>query len=183
MRDLALDLSECGPGFCDSQFVVPLDLEGTSVIRLSFETLNNSLDDLDVDDWSLVFLEGPKTALIMKGAQVAGCWGAGAEVLIASHTTAFDGGQVRTLVSTPVAVGDGLVRLDLDRPILPPATTRNSDGFAVEVALLSRNIVLEGARDESDSLLGGHLVVFRTPDVVQKLDGVDIRRQGYRNGR
>ena len=57
---------------------------------------------------------------------------------------------------------------------MPPISRRDDDNFAVEVALLSRNILFEGARDEADSLLGGHLIVFHTPNVAQLLSGVEF---------
>ena len=50
-----------------------------------------------------------------------------------------------------------------------------SADFAVEVALLSRNIVFEGGQGLKD---GGHLWIFQTPSVVQSIVGVDIQHFG-----
>ena len=171
-------MAECPPSSrqfvnCDSEFVVPPDFGADKVdeLRLSFET-PGSQAVFEVDDWHLQLVAGSKESLLVQENGVAGCWDKGAEILITSHTTDLESAQVRRLVSTPRSRGDGFVRLDLDEAIVPPVTVQDGDGFAVEVALLSRNILFEGATDDPDSLLGGHLIVLHTPDVQQKLQGV-----------
>jgi hypothetical protein len=158
--------------------VEEFDSDQVESIRLSFETFGGPTDNLDIDDWELVFLEGPKTAILVEEGGVAGCWDDGAEILITSHTLDFEAQQVRRIVGTPTSVGDGLVRLDLNEFVIPPVTRRESEDFAVEVALLSRNFVFEGATDESDSLLGGHLIILHTPHVMQTLEGVELKNFG-----
>lgn len=177
-------LAECPPSWrkwvvCESVFEMLEEFDSDQVesIRLSFETFGGPTDNLDIDDWELVFLEGPKTSILVAEDGVAGCWDDGAEILITSHTLDFEAQQVRRLVGT-TSVGDGLVRLDVDEFIIPPVTRRDSEDFAVEVALLSRNFVFEGATDESDSLLGGHLIVLHTPHVMQTLEGVELKNFG-----
>jgi hypothetical protein len=180
-----LRLVECPPSWrawvvCESVFemVEEFDSDQVESIRLSFETFGAPTDNLDIDNWELVFLEGPKTAILVEEDGVAGCWDDGAEILVTSHTLDFEAQQVRRIVGTPTSVGDGLVRLDLDQFVIPPVTRRDSEDFAVEVALLSRNFVFEGATDESDSLLGGHLIVLHTPHVMQTLEGVELKNFG-----
>jgi hypothetical protein len=180
-----LRLVECPPSsrtwvVCESVFemVEEFDSDQVESIRLSFETFGGPTDNLDIDDWELVFLEGPKTAILVEEGGVAGCWDDGAEILITSHTLDFEAQQVRRIVGTPTSVGDGLVRLDLNEFVIPPVTRRESEDFAVEVALLSRNFVFEGATDESDSLLGGHLIILHTPHVMQTLEGVELKNFG-----
>jgi hypothetical protein len=165
---------------CETVFEMLEEFDSDEVesIRLSFQTFGGPTDNLDIDSWELVFLEGPKTSILVEEDGVAGCWDDGAEILITSHTIDFEAQQVRRLVGTPTSVGDGLVRLDLDEFVIPPVTRRDSDDFAVEVALLSRNFVFEGATDESDSLLGGHLIVLHTPHVMQTLEGVELKNFG-----
>lgn len=109
---------------------------------------------------------------------IMGCWGRGSEILITSHSTDFESAQTRRLLTDPERYGEGLIRLRLDADIVPTVTELHNDGFAVEVALLSRNILFEGARDASDSLLGAHLMVMNTPVVKQLIQGVEFRNFG-----
>jgi hypothetical protein len=48
------------------------------------------------------------------------------------------------------------------------------------VALLSRNIVFEGAigEDEESDYHGGHLTVYHTPNVTQIIEGAEFRNFG-----
>jgi hypothetical protein len=116
--------------------------------------------------------------IIVQEAGVKGCWGNGAEILITSHTTDFESAQKRRIVGDPQPYATGLLRLTLDSAVIPPVTVQDGDGFAVEVALLSRNFVFEGAPDVSDDLLGGHLIVLSTPAVPQLIEGVEFRNFG-----
>jgi G8 domain len=125
-------------------------------------------------------IDGPLSTLLVPADGVSTCWSKGAEILITSHTTQMEDAQVRRLVKAPYSLnGDnGLVRLDLDKSIVPPVTARQDEGFEVEVALLSRNIVIQGAKDESDSLLGGHFMVMNTPKVAQVVEGIEFNNCG-----
>lgn len=57
----------------------------------------------------------------------------------------------------------GYVVIKLDASIARPITMKDSPDYAVEVALLSRNIVFEGADDDQNELHGAHFIVFHTP--------------------
>lgn len=109
---------------------------------------------------------------------IVGCWGKGAEVLITSHTTNFESAQTRRLAANPISTDDGYVKLKLDKWIRPPVTEKDGDGFAVEVALLSRNVLFEGVEDQRRPHLGGHLIVMNTPKIKQTLQGVELRNFG-----
>ena len=67
--------------------------------------------------------------------------------------------------------------LELDSDIKRPSTFEDNPNYAVEVALLSRNIVFEGAPDDSNDLHGAHLMVFLT-GTPQLLQGVEFRNFG-----
>jgi G8 domain len=125
-------------------------------------------------------IDGPRSTLLVPAGGVSTCWSKGAEILITSHTPRMEDAQVRRLVKSPYSLeGDnGLVRLDLDDDIVPPVTALQDEGFEVEVALLSRNIVLQGATDENDSLLGGHFMVMNTPKVAQVVEGIEFNNFG-----
>lgn len=80
--------------------------------------------------------------------------------------------MTRTIVGMRMA-GD-FVELDLDAPFVRPTTVLESVDFAVEVALLSRNIVFSS---DASAEVGGH-VEFRRTAAEQHLDGVDVRHFG-----
>jgi hypothetical protein len=165
---------------CKSVFLVPDDFDADRVedVCFSFETIGGQNNDLDVMDWRLELVEASTPTIIVQEEGVKDCWNKGAEILITSHTTDFESAQVRRLVASPQSYEDGLVQLHLNETIIPPVTVRDGDGFAVEVALLSRNIVFEGAKDESNTLFGGHLIVMNTPSVPQLIEGVEFRNFG-----
>jgi len=180
-----IDVAECPASQtvwveCTSTFTVVDDFDSDHVenIRFSFETPSDSLHSFDVDDWSLELEEKFMPSLIVPEDGVSGCWGSGAEILVTSHTIDFESSQVRRLVADPEPYAEGLVRLFLDNVIVPPVTELDGDGFAVEVALLSRNILFEGAIDQNDELLGAHLIVMHTPAVPQILVGMELRNFG-----
>ena len=113
------------------------------------------------------------TSIIVK-ASVDGQWLPGAELLITAHTRVWNDHQVRRIVSV-TAAQTGYVQLDLDAAIRRPTTIVESLDFAVEVALLSRNIVFEGGMDLQD---GGHFWIMHTPSVAQTIEGIDIQHFG-----
>lgn len=103
-------------------------------------------------------------------------WSEGAEILITSHTRVWNEQQVRTIKSVAPAES-GYVRVELDSSIVRPTTWKDSQDFAVEVALLSRNIKFMGGYDSNPDH-GGHFMVMHTPDVDQRVEGVEVRNFG-----
>ena len=115
----------------------------------------------------------PSTILVSNS--VIGKWGIGAQILITPHTRVWNQNQVRTIKSITLSGSNAAIELDM--PILRPTTIVESADFAVEVALLSRNIVFEGGADTTVSH-GGHFMVMNTPNVLQSIEGVDLRNFG-----
>ena len=115
------------------------------------------------------------TALIVS-ASIKDKWSIGADILITSHTREWTDQQVRKIVSiTPVTTPSGYVQINLNASIRRPTTMIESLDYAVEVALLSRNILLEGGADPLD---GGHFWILSTPQVVQSIEGIEIKHFG-----
>jgi hypothetical protein len=115
----------------------------------------------------------PTTLLVTNS--VIGKWGAGAQILITPHTRVWNENQVRIIKS--ITSYNGYAAIELDSPILRPTTTVESSDFAVEVALLSRNIVFEGGAD-TVAQHGGHFMIFHTPRVIQTIEGIDLQNFG-----
>ena len=136
---------------------------------------------LDYDDLSFTRSHGAVQSVIVS-KEVAGCWGEGSEILVTSHTTSStDHQQVRTI--TGVNVLEDTVSLALDSAILYPSTMRTDSATASAVALLSRNIKLDVdavAFTDNDPAMpqGGSLTVLATPNIVQKIGGIEITRFG-----
>jgi hypothetical protein len=115
---------------------------------------------------------------IIVDAAVRGKWAVGSEIVITSHTIKWDGHQVRTISQvTPFGSDGAYVALLLSSAIDRPTTLIDSPDFAVEVALLSRNIVVQGGSD-SNSFHGGHLMIMQTPKVQQYIEGIDFQNCG-----
>jgi hypothetical protein len=114
------------------------------------------------------------TAIIVPES-IQGKWSVGADILITSHTREWTDQQVRKITSVASSATSGYVQINLNTSIRRPTTILESSDYAVEVALLSRNILLEGGTDPSD---GGHLWILSTPRVVQTIEGLEIKRFG-----
>ena len=139
-------------------------------LPLGFPTWVHLYDVVDADS--------SRSSGLILPHMVQGQWGVGAEVLITSHTQRYDEEQVRTITNITGHTEFGYVVVELDSSIWRPTTIKDNANYAVEVALLARNIVFEGAKDDPNELHGAHLIVFHTPLVEQKLDGVEFRNFG-----
>lgn len=115
--------------------------------------------------------------IYLENFNVQGQWVTGAEVVITSHTRSPGNTQVRTIVAVSDAPVLGYSAYKLNAPILRPTTIVESPDMAVEVALLSRNILFEGGPDTT-TFHGGHFMIFHTPTIVQVIEGVEIKNFG-----
>ena len=163
---------------CENYFSITDQIDPSKIekVRFWFETIDAPAVDYLVDDFELTLSKPPKSGLLVPGHGIVDCWDEGAEVLITSHTIHTTDSQVRRLAHAPIPTGrNGMVRLELNESIVFPVTKQHDEGlFAVEVALLSRNIRFESPQDEDDPLIGGHFMVLQTPDVVQHIEGVEV---------
>ena len=164
---------DCHSKFSIVDTIEPADIEH---VRFWFETVNAPTVDYMVDDFVIEKAKPPKAEILVSGKGIVDCWDEGAEIVITSHTTNTADSQVRRLVHPPIPTGrGGMVRLELDDSIALPVTKKHDEGlFPVEVALLSRNIRFESPEDTDDPLIGGHFLVLRTPNVVQRIQGIEI---------
>ena len=133
--------------------------------------------DMDYDDLSVKLKHGPVTGLVVD-TSAKQCWGTGSEVLITSHTASWEGEQLGVIGGVSASSADGRVTISLTDPIVRPTTAVDDPNAATEVALLSRNILLEAADDNEDN--GGVLTVLNTVGEAQKLNGVEIKNFGQK---
>lgn len=115
---------------------------------------------------------------IVVNATVNQKWAPGAEILITSHSQRWDRQQVRKITNvSPFGSDKNYVTLQLNASLDRPTTLKESPDFAVEVALLSRNILFQGDVDAIKAH-GGHFWVMNTPKVQQQIEGVDFKNFG-----
>ena len=124
----------------------------------SYCLLFSSFDNVSV---RFSHMDSPSTQLIIPNS-INSKWMPGAEVLITSQSLSYNDQVTRRIVDVE-GYDDDNVLIQIDSPIPRPLTT-DGDNFRVEVALLSRNIVING----------GHLTVYRTPDLKQLISGVQF---------
>jgi len=162
---------------CDKIYTVPdnVVMEGDLQYEIVLEA--ERLIDYDVDNISIVQTTGPINTVTVVDS-VDGKWGAGAEVLITSHTTSWNDEQVRTITEIVASEESGYVNIILNETIKAPTTIKDDSNYATEIAILSRNIKLQGAEDDSDVLHGGHLMVLATPGDGQDIVGLEVTNMG-----
>jgi hypothetical protein len=107
-------------------------------------------------------MASPVTDIILPST-IKQTWGPGAEILVTSQSLSWDQQETR-IIQTVDDYDSSSIVIKLDSAISMPLTYLDGD-FPVEVALLSRNIVVDS----------GHLTVYRTPTVPQIITGVQFR--------
>ena len=166
---------------CEVDWTFDKDDELATVFKFYTETDVDALVhyDLDYDDINVAFKSGPVTGLVVKADGINTCWGTGSELLITSHTLNWEDSSTTTLAGI-TDNGDGSYVLDLEEPYLASDVALAAAGpYSAEIALLSRNLLFEGAQDDPDNPLhGGHLIVYHTPDVGQTIEGLELRKFG-----
>jgi hypothetical protein len=159
---------------CYGEFKPSIELTKVDRLEVFLETDTSSYDiDYDVDNISFKRTtkgEGGFDRLILPNS-VENVWNTGAELLITSHTSEWDGHSTRRVTSIENHDKEGYVSISLNEPIDRPITLGSNPFYATEVALLSRNIVFMGAN-------GGHLTVLNTPNQAQLIQGVEFREFG-----
>ena len=156
---------------CTAKIRLEEDVEGANEAILYTRVLGDDTSPLDIADVSLDYLGGRAEKLTLEDALgVSECWGPGAEVLVTSHTIQYEDSQVATIASVDA---NGVITL-VD-PIHKPITAEDDRMTAVEVAILSRNILFTAAKDDvNNPLHGGHFIIMHTSaPVVQKVVGVE----------
>mmetsp|Transcript_1433 Transcript_1433/g.2264 ORF Transcript_1433/g.2264 Transcript_1433/m.2264 type:complete len:3782 (+) Transcript_1433:192-11537(+) len=130
--------------------------------------------DIDYDNIKMTFKSGPVEGILVDDS-VASCWGEGAEVHITSSTLTSDQAQ-SSVISEMTKKGDGTVSMKLQDPVSNVIGSEESEDFALEVALVSRNVKIQGDIGEED--MGGYLQVLHTPSIAQVLKGVEFKNMG-----
>jgi hypothetical protein len=159
---------------CDGKFEPSVDIIEADRFEVYLESDTSSFDvDYDVDNVSFKLTESGLDVLILPKS-VENLWSVGSEILITSHTSKWDGHSTRRIISLENHDEEGYVRVGLNEAIDRPLTLGSHPFHATEVALLSRNIIFNGAG-------GAHLTILKTPDQIQVLQGVEFLGFGEEN--
>jgi len=125
----------------------------------------------------------PLSSVLSIGPRAASCWDStnGGDLLLtnAAYRGGWDDQKVLSLISSTDDGSSGLVTVDMHEDLLGnPPTEENEPTMPAEIASLSRPVVFESVRDGPSDHHGGHLIIFHTPNVAQRLEGVEIRQFG-----
>jgi len=168
------DWVQCEEDFMFTEFMVG---GGAYKYQVYITTPGNPTVSYDVDDFYFTFVSQPLNKIIVDSS-VQGKWLPGAEVVITPHGLLSYEEQVRTITEVAPSSQPGMVEVKLHDVIEKPSLAVENVNFATEVALLSRNIVMEGADDDTASPdHGGHLTVFMTA-AQQFISGVEFKNFG-----
>ena len=162
---------------CTQPFMFTEEYNNVTFVDFFFRS-DNENSDLWIDDVSISLVKTPVQSLIVPNT-VLGCWGPGSQILTTSHTLKWQDAVVSEIVDvTPL--GDDYAVILLNDTMKWHTTYKQSSLTAVEVALLSRNVVIMG--DDTDDIAnekhGGHLMILQTPNVKQRIQGVEFRKMG-----
>ncbi|KAL3906393.1 MAG: hypothetical protein SGILL_009288 [Bacillariaceae sp.] len=144
---------------CSGDIRISEELAAVTSPRLYTRVLDDEGSTVDIADISLTYSGGRITKLTLEDPTgIVECWGSDAEILITSHTIQHEDSQVAVIESVS---SSGIITLK--EPIFRPMSMEDDSMTAVEVALLTRNILLTAAEDDTASPLdGGHLMVMHT---------------------
>lgn len=165
---------------CEANFMFTEEHNNAEKIQLIFVSEGEekpNFSDMDYDDISVENIFAPVSTLILNTTEV-GCWGEGAELMITSHTLQDKDTKVVKILKNEMI--DNRTYITIDTAIPKHTTLSESPEFAVEVALLSREIVIR-PQDNVEPLHpnhGGHMMFLHTADQVQYVEGVEFRNMG-----
>ena len=175
---------------CTAEVTFSDDMETGAIshqLRYQLDNAVSASDEsahVDLDNVSVTFVSGPSEGMIVSD-DVSRCWGPGSKILITGHTTRWGDDHQAAVVSKVVSNDDGTSRLELEDSVIPVTTAAGPPSdlglMASEVALLTRNVIIEGATDDDFSVNpthGGYLSIFHTPGMDQIIEGVQFRRMG-----
>ena len=85
--------------------------------------------------------------------------------------------QTFTVDSVDTTTGEILFQDTIPR-IFPSLAGPGEPDFALEVALLRRDVIFEAEPDPEEDWIGGHSIIYHTPNVVQTIQGVKFDNFG-----
>ena len=114
------------------------------------------------------------------GKEAANCWKSpGSRIMLTSDTYSWSDSHVEVVANVSESDPGTLAVFPLTKKKSAVNETFGYPDFAVEVALLDRSLIIEGAKDDGEfATLGGHFMVLHTPHVHQHLEGALLQNMG-----
>jgi len=160
---------------CSQPFMLTAEYANATELGFFFRS-EDQKSDLWLDDISIELVKTPVKSIVVP-ASVAECWDVGAEIFTTSHTIQLEDTVASTITSITANATAAIIGLN---NTMEWHTTYAQDPMtSVEVALLSRKVVITHAYDDvANPNHGGNFMILQTPNVVQLLQGVEMRGQG-----
>lgn len=176
---------------CTGTFTIDEELsqllqDSSANLRMSFRnTRDGSRYDVDYDDISISYHKGYVDELIVDNSDVS-CWGNDADIHVTSavyySSSSEKSNGFVTKIESVTDNGDGSASLILkNAATLPIISEEDSIESAVDIALLSRNVIVEGVKEVDEDDKGGYMQVIHTPDIPQKIQGVWFINMGRKS--
>jgi len=169
---------------CERNFMFTEVHQKATQIQLIIVTEGDFESDIDYDDISVAIFNSPVSTLILDTTN-ASCWGVGAEIMVTSHTLEDSDTVAVNITKVEVDSVTNTTRISIDKPIAKHTTLKDSEDFAVEVALLSREMLIQPMDNVEplQPLHGGHMMFLHTTDQAQIVEGVEFRKMGQQGER
>jgi len=165
---------------CDRNFMFTDKHVGAEFIQLLIVAEDDEFSVVDYDDISVGIKYTPVNEIIINNVDVDGCWAPGAEAIITSHTILPEDTRVITIDTIETNFTAGTSKISFADPIPAHTTLKDDPVYAVEVALLSRNILIKPQDDVEIMNVrdGGHMMILHTPNLAQYIEGIELRGMG-----
>lgn len=189
---------EIGTSYCRLYSSCSLDITGSNPNAKWFESVPDIYAFDETSMWNYnhtthiwLFYNEPEyyTAgtVLDVGAEAASCWDPNGDLLL---TNSQDVGDWSTTYTLPVLSRDssaGTFHVDYRQDFIGDPFTLDTDpDMASEIASLSRPVVFDSVTDHdhwhpdygTKQIHGGHLIVYHTPNVVQRIEGIQVQHFG-----
>lgn len=168
---------------CSGEFMMEEDFSLSSDIRLRmsfFNSRDGARYDVDLDDISIQYVKGYVDEFVVDSDDVS-CWGSDADIHVTTSSFfTYDSKKrdgILSKIQSHIENDDGTTNVQLiDALTLPIISVEEDADYAVELALISRNIKVEGANDENNK--GGYMQVLHTPNITQQIQGIEFFNMG-----
>ncbi len=167
---------------CSGDFTVGEHLgSAVEVIwRFHFHNARDITVTVDYDNMSIAYKQGIVDQLVVEKDDTQ-CWGVGSDIHI--PTSVYRSSHWWVPNSHTTEIGDitdnedGTASITLvDAPYIPIVSLADDNDFATDVALVTRNLKITNADDEVGK--GAYFQILKTPNVTQKLIGVEFANMG-----
>ena len=174
--DCPLASRSSGWVWCERNFLFTEFHANSTKIELMFITEGAEKSDIDYDDIGILLQAAPVTSFILP-PEVKNCWGVGAEIIQTSHTLSYKDYNILAITDIESDQDNNTI-VTFNTTIAKPTTKADDSRFAVEVALLSRNILIEPKDDTpAKPLHGVHVMIIHT-STPQHIQGLEVRGGG-----